>query len=37
VVAAADQPGRFLVIDGHKRIAALQQLGRTRSKPPSGL
>jgi ParB family chromosome partitioning protein len=28
VVAAADQPGRFLVIDGHKRIAALQQLGR---------
>jgi ParB family transcriptional regulator, chromosome partitioning protein len=28
VVAAADQPGRYLVIDGHKRIAALQQLGR---------
>jgi ParB family chromosome partitioning protein len=28
VVASADQPGRYLVIDGHKRIAALQQLGR---------
>jgi ParB family transcriptional regulator, chromosome partitioning protein len=28
VVAVADQPGRYLVIDGHKRIAALQQLGR---------
>ena len=28
VVAAADQPGRYVVIDGHKRIAALQQLGR---------
>ena len=28
VVEAADQPGRYLVIDGHKRIAALQQLGR---------
>jgi len=28
VVVAADQPGRYLVIDGHKRIAALQQLGR---------
>jgi ParB family chromosome partitioning protein len=28
VVAAADQPGRYLVIDGHKRVAALQQLGR---------
>ena len=28
VVALADQPDRYLVIDGHKRIAALQQLGR---------
>lgn len=28
VVAAADQPGRHLVIDGHKRVAALRQLGR---------
>ena len=28
VVEAAGQPGRYLVIDGHKRIAALQQLGR---------
>jgi ParB-like chromosome segregation protein Spo0J len=27
-MAAADQPNRYLVIDGHKRIAALQQLGR---------
>jgi ParB family chromosome partitioning protein len=28
VVAANGQPDRYLVIDGHKRIAALQQLGR---------
>jgi ParB/RepB/Spo0J family partition protein len=28
VVAAADQSDRYLVIDGYKRIAALQQLGR---------
>lgn len=28
VVAAADEPDRYLVIDGFKRIAALQQLGR---------
>jgi ParB family chromosome partitioning protein len=28
VVAVADQPDRYLVIDGYKRIAALQQLGR---------
>jgi ParB family transcriptional regulator, chromosome partitioning protein len=28
VVAAAGHPGRYLVIDGYKRIAALQQLGR---------
>jgi len=28
VVAAAGQPDRYLVIDGYKRIAALQQLGR---------
>jgi len=28
VVATADQSGRYLVIDGYKRIAALQQLGR---------
>jgi len=28
VVAAANQPGRYLVIDGYKRIAALKQLGR---------
>jgi ParB family chromosome partitioning protein len=28
VVAATDQPDHYLVIDGYKRIAALQQLGR---------
>src|SRR5579864_247057 len=28
VVAFAGQPDRYLVIDGYKRIAALQQLGR---------
>jgi ParB family chromosome partitioning protein len=28
VVAAAGQPDQYLVIDGYKRIAALQQLGR---------
>jgi len=28
VVAAEGQLDRYLVIDGHKRIAALQQLGR---------
>ena len=28
VVVAADAPNRYLVIDGYKRIAALQQLGR---------
>src|SRR5438477_10136696 len=28
VIVCPDQPGRYLVIDGHKRIAALQQLGR---------
>src|SRR5258708_3383541 len=28
VVLAPDQRDRYLVIDGHKRIAALQQLGR---------
>jgi len=28
VVASASQPDHYLVIDGHKRIAALQQLGR---------
>ncbi|MCP5114038.1 MAG: ParB/RepB/Spo0J family partition protein [bacterium] len=28
VVAAANQSERYLVIDGHQRIAALQQLGR---------
>jgi ParB/RepB/Spo0J family partition protein len=28
VVALSDQPGRYLVIDGYKRIAALEQLGR---------
>src|SRR4029077_13307262 len=28
VVAVSDQPDRYLVIDGYKRIAALQQLGR---------
>ncbi|MBA0087389.1 MAG: ParB N-terminal domain-containing protein, partial [Acidobacteria bacterium Pan2503] len=27
-VAVADQPDRYLVIDGYKRIAALEQLGR---------
>jgi ParB/RepB/Spo0J family partition protein len=28
VVVVADQPDRYLVIDGYKRIAALEQLGR---------
>jgi ParB/RepB/Spo0J family partition protein len=28
VVAAEGQPGRYLVIDGYKRIAVLEQLGR---------
>jgi ParB/RepB/Spo0J family partition protein len=28
VVAVQDKPGRYLVIDGYKRIAALRQLGR---------
>jgi ParB/RepB/Spo0J family partition protein len=28
VVTAESQPDHYLVIDGHKRIAALQQLGR---------
>jgi ParB family chromosome partitioning protein len=28
VVAAENQAGRYVVIDGHKRIAALEQLGR---------
>src|ERR1035437_4064619 len=28
VVVAAEQPDRYLVIDGYQRIAALQQLGR---------
>jgi len=28
VVTVSDRPGRYLVIDGYKRIAALQQLGR---------
>ena len=28
VVAHSDQPDRYLVIDGYKRIAALQQLAR---------
>lgn len=28
VVSLTDQPDRYLVIDGYKRIAALQQLGR---------
>lgn len=28
VVVVPDQPDRFLVIDGHKRVAALEQLGR---------
>ena len=28
VVVAAGPPDRYLVIDGHKRVAALQQLGR---------
>ena len=28
VVAVTDQPERYLVIDGYKRIAALRQLGR---------
>jgi len=28
VVVAAGPPDRYLVIDGHKRVAALEQLGR---------
>jgi ParB-like chromosome segregation protein Spo0J len=28
VVVSTDHPDRYLVIDGHKRIAALQKLGR---------
>src|ERR1700758_1716020 len=28
VAAVADQPDRYLVIDGYQRIAALEQLGR---------
>lgn len=28
VVAIEDQPDRYVVIDGYKRIAALEQLGR---------
>ena len=28
VVVTAGPPGRYLVIDGHKRVAALEQLGR---------
>ncbi len=28
VVLASDQQDRYLVIDGHKRVAVLQQLGR---------
>jgi ParB family chromosome partitioning protein len=28
VIASPDHPQRYLVIDGHKRIAALEQLGR---------
>jgi len=28
VVVAAGVPERYLVIDGHKRVAALEQLGR---------
>ena len=28
VVTVSDRPSRYLVIDGYKRIAALQQLGR---------
>ena len=29
VIAAEDQTDRYVVIDGYKRIAALEQLGRT--------
>jgi ParB family transcriptional regulator, chromosome partitioning protein len=28
VIAVSDQPDRYLVIDGYKRVAALEQLGR---------
>ena len=28
VVAVADEPGRYLVIDGYQRVTALEQLGR---------
>lgn len=28
VVAIADEPGRYLVIDGYQRVEALEQLGR---------
>jgi len=36
VVADAGQPNRYLVIDGYKRLAALQQLAGTRWKRWSG-
>jgi len=36
VVLSPDHRDRYLVIDGHKRIAALEQLGRTRWKRWSG-
>jgi ParB family chromosome partitioning protein len=36
VVAAAGQPDRYLVIEGYKRVAALQQLGRALWKQWSG-
>ena len=32
VVTSEGQPDRYVVIDGYKRIAALQQLGRTQWK-----
>ena len=36
VVAVADAADRYLVIDGYKRVAALQQLAGTRWKRPFG-
>jgi len=36
VVAEANQPERYLVIDGYRRIAALQQLGRDTVEAVSG-
>ena len=36
VVAVADEPSRYLVIDGYQRVAALEQLAGTRWRQRSG-